>query len=97
MQHRNHRTMGAARALAVTLCLLCAAALAGCSSPAQSFRDKAVAFDLSFELASDDTIDLYGRTACDGGREALGRLLSAESDDTVDTVYALATSAYCPD
>lgn len=73
-----------------------AAALSGCASPAQEFRDSAKLFGQDYSLAEDKDIDVYGETACDGGREALGRLLSAESDENVDTIYLLATSAYCP-
>lgn len=85
------------RVITATLCAGIVLALAGCSSPAQSLRDSAPAFEMNLDSASDAALDLYGRTACDGGREALGRLLVAESSDRVDIVFALATAAYCPE
>lgn len=91
---RSRRMTRTAVALIACLSIV---GLSGCTSSAQKFRDASTDYGMSFSLASDEIIDLYGETACVGGRKALGRLLAAESSARVDTVYDLAIAAYCPD
>lgn len=82
---------------ATTLCAAAVLALASCASPAQTMRDLAPKYGLSFDIASDEILDEYGEVACEGGRDALGDLLFSESDRQIDELYELATSAYCPE